>query len=329
MVFFSEKAYWYVQGYAIGGLILYYAFPVFACLLAIEYFHVRRLAAVILVAALYAFLIEGVLTPVIYEAGMLDPVMPAYFIGWHGLISLVFGWYWLRKMLVQGQVIRLLVGGTLFGLFWGLWALTFWLPESILEFEQLAASGEPAIPGIWSWPEFGAHALIFTLVLLASHWLLGHGGWQQSFKASKGEKWLVLIALVFFFITLVLIVLPLAIFKLTVLLGIVLIPLLANRRREDEGSLFRELQGSVKFSHTLTLLVMPLAATIVYALALSVQPPEEVLRTILESTPLLQVVTGSVAFLWALAATFIHPRKLAPGTDQVNQNPIRSRNSRL
>lgn len=91
MVFFSEKAYWYPQGYALGELILFYAFPVYACFWAIAHFRVRRLPALILVAALYAFLVEGVITPVIYEAGLFDPIMPAYFIGWHGLLAVIFG----------------------------------------------------------------------------------------------------------------------------------------------------------------------------------------------------------------------------------------------
>jgi hypothetical protein len=56
LVFFSEKVYWYVQGYAYAELVLYYAFPVYACLWTIDHFRVRRLPALVLVAALYALL---------------------------------------------------------------------------------------------------------------------------------------------------------------------------------------------------------------------------------------------------------------------------------
>ena len=83
--------------YAYGELVLYYGIPVTVCLWNIDLFHVQRLSGVVLVGALFGFLVEGVLTPLIYEVGLLDPVMPAYFIGWHGLLSLVFGWYLIRK----------------------------------------------------------------------------------------------------------------------------------------------------------------------------------------------------------------------------------------
>ena len=52
-VFFSEKAYWYPQGYAIFELILFYGVTVYAVLWAIDYFKVRNLAGMILVAGLF------------------------------------------------------------------------------------------------------------------------------------------------------------------------------------------------------------------------------------------------------------------------------------
>ena len=69
---------------------------------------VRRLSALVLAAALFVFLVEGVLTPAIYEAGLFDPVIPALTIGWHGLLSVIFGWYCLRKWLISGQWGRLI-----------------------------------------------------------------------------------------------------------------------------------------------------------------------------------------------------------------------------
>ena len=96
------------SGDAIGGLILFYTFPVYACLWVVDYFRVRRLSALVLAAALFVFLVEGVLTPAIYEAGLFDPVIPALTIGWHGLLSVIFGWYCLRKWLISGQWGRLI-----------------------------------------------------------------------------------------------------------------------------------------------------------------------------------------------------------------------------
>lgn len=71
MVFFSEKSFWYIQGYAIVELVLFYAVPVAACLWVIDFFQVQRLSGVVLVGGLFGFLVEGILTPILYEAGLL------------------------------------------------------------------------------------------------------------------------------------------------------------------------------------------------------------------------------------------------------------------
>jgi hypothetical protein len=54
------------------------------------------------------------------------------------------------------------------------------------------------------------------------------------------------------------------------------------------------------------LLVMPLVATAVYALAFAQQPPMETRLLILELMPLLQAAVGALVFLWALLATLLH-----------------------
>lgn len=299
-VFFSEKVYWYVQGYVLWELVLYYAFPVFACLWTIEYFRVRRLAALVLVAALYAFLIEGVLTPVMYEAGLFNPLLPAYFIGWHGLLSFIFGWYIIRKWLLHGYWRRILVVGFIFGLFWGVWSLIYWLPET---FEEWAK------PGRWPAIDFAVYVFTFTLTLMLGHWLLGRGVWPREFRPSKIEKWFVSVILVAIFALTVFPVLPMAIFKLLALMGVVFLALRANRLREQNETIFVELTGPVKGVHVLTLLSMPVAATLVYVSAVIYQPSEDVIRSLLlEGIPFFQTIVGAGLFLWAVFAV-LWPRK--------------------
>lgn len=291
LVFFSEKAYWYPQGYVVAELLLFYAVPVYACLWAIDHFQVQRVSGVILIAALFAFLTEGVLTPVIYEAGLFDPIMPAYFIGWHGLLAVVFGWYGIRRWLLKGQWRRLLAGSVLFGLFWGTWAPVYWLPENKLAF---ANSGQ------WPVAEFGLHALTFTLLLMLGHWLLGQGGWQATFMPGRWEKWGVTAVLIFFFTTLAFPAAPLGILKLLLLLTAVFLPLEINRRRQPSGTLLADLAGSVQARHILPLLAMPLLATAVYQFAAVNQPTETMLRDIFELIPLAQALLGALCFVGAL-----------------------------
>lgn len=315
LVFFSEKAYWYVQGFEVGGLILYYAVPTAASLWALQAFRVHDLSGVVLVGTLFAFLVEGVLTPVIYEAGLLDPVMPAYFIGWHGLLSVVFGWYLLRRWLVEKRWKRLLLTCLIFGLFWGVWSLTFWLPENIAEFEALAAAGEPARPGQWTPIEFAFYALLFTLMLMTGHWLLGRGIWKSEFRLSTPGKVVLAMVLVGLFVLQVLLILPLAFLKLTALLLLVFLPLAAHRRRQSSPPLLTSLQGRAGFLPLLTLLVMPAAASLVYWLSFHRSPGMAVIQDINELTPFLQGLVGVGAYLWAAGSQFLRQPDNPRGQD--------------
>ncbi len=255
-------------------------------------------------AALYAFLIEGVLTLVLYEGGLLDLTMPAYFVGWHGLLSFVFGWYALRKWLVRGQWGRVLAMGFAFGLFWGLWSLTYWLPEA---YEEWGVTSRGSIA------DFALHAFTFSATLVLSHGLLGRGGWLQEFRPGRVERWVVGLILVALFTVNVLLILPLASFKLAALLGVTFLALRAGYRRGEDESVLSELAGPVKGLHLLTLLAIPITATGVYALAVIYQPPEEWIRALLlESTPFFQALVGACLFLWALLATLGRRRVHAP-----------------
>lgn len=299
MVFFSEKAYWYMQGYAMVGLVVYYAIPTAACLWAVNHFRIIDLSGIVLVGALYAFLVEGILTPVIYESGLLDPVMPAYFIGWHGLLSAVFGWYLIRKWLVEKRWKRLLTVSLLFGFLWGVWSLTQWLPENIAEFEALALAGEPVRPGKWPPYEFAGYAFLFTLLLMTGHWLLGQGSWKAEFRLSGPVKWVILLSLAGLFGLTVFPIQPLAVFKLFVLLGLVLIPLELQRRVKSPGSVLAKLQGQVKAYETLPLLAMPAAASLVYWMVFVSDPGNEAIQSINDFMPFIQALVGCGFYLWA------------------------------
>ena len=50
--------------------------------------HAMNLHHVILGGAIFAFLVEGVMIPIIYADGPL-PVFAALFVGWHGLLAVV------------------------------------------------------------------------------------------------------------------------------------------------------------------------------------------------------------------------------------------------
>ncbi len=304
MVFFSEKTFWYIQGYAIVELVIFYAIPVGACMWIIDLFQVHRLSGLVLVGGLFGFLVEGILTPVLYEVGLMDPVMPAYFVGWHGLLSLVFGWYLIRKWLIEENWKRLLLASSLFGLFWGIWSLSYRLPESIQEFNSYIQAGEFWLPGAWPIEDFAFFALVFTSMLMISHWLLGRKTWQPEFSLNKWEIGILVSVMVFIYYFQVFPVVPLGFLKLTVLIILVIVPLNFQKKRQASPCLLDSLDGQIQFSQTLPLLVIPLAASLVYGLASLFPPPEDLVRLSFQSIYIIQMLVGGGFFIWAWVDSF-------------------------
>jgi hypothetical protein len=298
MVFFSEKTYWYIQGYAVIELVLFYAVPIAVCLWVIDILAVNRLSGVILVGGLFGFLVEGVLTTVVYEAGLLDPFLPAYFVGWHGMLSMVFGWYLIRKWLIENRDLKLGIASSLFGIFWGIWSLSYRLPESISEFEGYIEAGEFWLPGAWAWNEFAFYTMTFTGMLMFGHWLLGQGLWQKEFSLKKWEVLLLLGVVAALFTFQVIPVVPFGILKLSALILLVIIPLVIQRKGERQ-SLLEQLEGKIRFSQTLPLLLIPLSASMIYIIAAIFPPPLDLIRISFQTIYTLQAIVGGVLFIWA------------------------------
>jgi len=303
LVVFSEKAYWYIHGYAFLELLLFYFFPTYIFLWAIEAFRVRRWAPLFLSAALYGFLVEGVLASVLYEDGLLGLFHVSYTsLAWHALISVLFGWYWLRRLLIQGNDRRIITWSAIFGLFWGLWSLVYWLPENLNDPELLAGD---FILGMWPVGAFAVFTLLFTAVLAISHLALERGYWQASFKPSRYEIGFVWLAIIAYFITSIAIAIPFATAKLGALLALVLLPLWVNRQREPEGSLLADLAKPVVEKKVVLLFIMPIAAIVVYGLAFMLQPEADTIR-LMSATPLIYIPTilGGILFVAAIIFTW-------------------------
>ena len=241
LLVFSEKLFWYVTGYSFHELLLGYFFPAFVLLWVVDFFRVRRPAPLFLAAAVFGFVAEGMLTNTLYEGGPLALFSASWTpLAWHAPLSVVFGWWWLRRELVVGRARRVALGCAAVGVLWGLWAMAWWLPENAADPALLA---EGARLGRWPVSDFALHAFTFTGLLALAHGLLGHGGWRPAFRPSWVEGVVVAAGLLFFFGTVVLPVYPWAPLRLAALIGITLGVLYVNRRREPPGSALAELMG--------------------------------------------------------------------------------------
>ena len=173
LLVFSEKLYWYVTGYSVLDLLCGYFFPAFVLLWLVDAFRVRRPAAVFLAGAVFGFVAEGMLTNTLYAGGPLALFSASYTpLAWHAPLSVVFGWWWLRRELVAGRGRWLALGCAVVGGLWGLWALAWWLPENAADAALLA---QGARLGRWPVADFALHAATFTALLALAHWLLGRG----------------------------------------------------------------------------------------------------------------------------------------------------------
>jgi hypothetical protein len=307
VIILSEKMYWYVTGYVFFELFLGYFLPTFAFLTVVDTFRIRRLAPLFLAAAVFGYLVEGVIVPIIYEDGLFGWFGASYTpLAWHAPLSIIFGWYLLRRWLVAGNSRALALGSAAVGLFLGLWSLAWWLPENAADPDLLAGG---ARLGQWPVWEFAAHAFLFCAVLVLAHLLLGRGGWQPHFRPSRAELIGLAAGLLFFFVTQVLLVVPWAPLKLGALLAAALIPLAVHRRRSPEGSLLADLDGRIPPARTLPIFLMPTVAVAVYALATAVDPSIDVLTVVSTFGQVLgSAVLGAVAFVVAIVLT-VWPRK--------------------
>ena len=308
LLIFSEKLFWYVTGYSVLDLLLGYFFPAFVLLWVVDYFRVRRLAPLFLAAAVFGFVAEGMLTNTLYEGGPLAWFSVSWTpLAWHAPLSVVFGWWWLRRELVAGRTRRVALGCAAVGVVWGLWALAWWLPENAADPALLAAG---ARLGRWPVGDFALHAFTFTGLLALAHGLLGRGGWRSTFRPSWVEGVLVAAGLLVFFGAFVLPTYPWAPLRLAVRGGVAVGALYVNKRHEPTGSALADLDGSVRPRSLLALATMPAAAVAVYALAAALSPSADVIRVITAYGLVLgTAVLGWLAFLASVVLTVLRAKR--------------------
>ncbi len=291
MVFFSEKMYWYTQGYAYAELVLFYMPGTYLFLLAVSYFRVRDFWGMFLAASLYPLYVEGALTGIIVAD--ITGIMFFYFIGWHTTLSVIFGWYFQHKFLVQRRIRTLALSSATMGFLLGIWATVFWIPENVNDPELIA---EGHVLGQWPITDYALLLLYLGVIYVGSHYLIRRF-WDGEFRPSRLENVLVILY-VLFLVSLQLI--TYSVLGVT-FVGICLLVLLPLRRyKSQRKTVLSELGGEVRLVDSLVLFLLPLFAVLGYTIIAVIRPPDSVIKAYGDMIIFVQMSYGAVLFLYSV-----------------------------
>jgi len=303
----SERVYWYWAGLSVGSIIeisAFYLIPITGALWALAHAKATRVHQVVLAGAFFAFLVEGVLTPVIYSDGPL-PIMAAMFVGWHGIVAFVGFWYLTRRWLLERRTLLTAFAATAFGVLWGIWAIVSAAGDTT-DIEGGATVLEPS--------QFAVYALGVGATLAAAHWLIGFV-WPTSWRPGRTSTVLVGLVNVAYMAVAVLLLVPWAPLKLALLLGGTYWLMTKGRdTNHDEPLILDRLAGMVRAKDAAVLLLMPLAAAVTYGAMWASGVSNAISGTAYGALVIAQVLGGGGAYIWAARRSLTTERHM--DTDQ-------------
>jgi hypothetical protein len=255
LFYYSELLFWAkydpVEISPAGLLITYvfYFLITYAFLSVIVQFRVRTFWALFLAGAIYGWLIEGVIVQTMYEDFPLNISWTG--LAWHSLISVIIGWYYILDILLQNNYRKTVGASVLIGLFYGVWAINWWVEEGI----------------ITPLSEFSLYVVSTSVILIGSYWL--YNRLQPEFQPTRIEGHTLAVFFIVWFILVTILVQPVALFVLPPLLAMVYVTLRRNRKTERNEPILTVLQGEVTPLNYVILLIIPLVTIGVYGFAVS------------------------------------------------------------
>ncbi len=313
MVTGSERIYWYLGGLGFEQNIviaLFYMLPTLAALWVLGSGPSNRVHQVVWAGLVFATVVEGVLTAVIYEDGVL-PIMAALFLGWHGMLSVVTLWFLARKWLLAGRLKDLAIASGIVGLLWGIWSIGYRAPGAFDDFEE---AFDVMVPG-----DFAIYALGVALFYALAHWLIGFV-WPAQWNPGKWGRRSIVLLLATYGALAVLVAVPWAPLKFAVLVGVA-IWLLGKSRQSTarEPSAIAALHGRVPLGHTAVFLTAPVAAGVSYWALWQLGVDGDAAEALFVLGSMLQALVGLIAFIWA-AVRSVRNRSVANDSAQVVQS---------
>jgi hypothetical protein len=287
--FYSERVFWSFlrPGDKLSDLLLgwlVYSLLGWVFLLLIRQCRVATFPAVFVAGAVFGWLAEGVVVETMY--GNPDNPFPASIsftgLAWHALITVVVGWHWQAKVLMQGNATRIALFSAALGLGWGLWA--GWWPAEL-------GKANTSLAG------FALHATMCFVPLLAAWLVLGMAG-SEWFRPVKLEMPVLLSLVALFFVAIRIPATPRSALILPPLLLLSAYALRRNQSQEQRPDLVESVLGQIRFRSCLALLLMPLTAIMVYA-------PVAVWGLTLPTNWILYVITMPLGFLYLIRSLWV------------------------
>ncbi len=296
----SEKFYWYPQGFPGFDhveLIAFYVVGMLAFFATVRRFGLNGLDGVVLGAAAFSLVVEGAVTPVMYEDGPL-PLLAIYFLGWHGVLSLGLVWYGFRRLALDRQHRILAACSLAYGAFIGLWSTVYWLPSQIADLSADPEGGWDV--GQWSVGKYSLYVGLMSSVLFAAHWLIGHV-WPTEWRMGRRGSWM-LIGIVGLGVAAWTVAVPFAPIKFLVLAWLIRFLVIKSQRSDggtSELTVFESLAGCVRVRDVAPILLIAPAAVTVYGAMYLLGPSTTVLDAIYWSVVAATVVAGAGAVVWS------------------------------
>ncbi|MBL8164281.1 MAG: hypothetical protein JNJ61_20000 [Anaerolineae bacterium] len=290
LCYFSEWMFWSGRIPASSDPLAYifpwllYSFATYVFLIAVHYFRVRSLPAVFLAGAVYGWVVEGILVQTMYDSFPIH--LSATGLSWHALISVVGGWYLMRRWMRRSSR-HTLYGVLLFGLFVGFWSGGWWVEAPIAPVET-----------VWLYN-----------VILGAPLVLAYAGLERlgsaAFTPGRADYVAALAGLAAYFVLVTLPSQPLALIILPPAMALVVFLLHRSRKNEPEHS--PDVQPAVPGLRFGLLLGIPLLASALYTLAYMLGFPIQTLTIVYAVT----IPAGFVALLLS-AFKIMRQRPLTP-----------------
>ena|GEM_PF-2962791 len=300
----SEKFYWYPQGFPRLDnveLLAAYSVGVLSFLATVRRYRLDHVSGAIVGSTVFSLVVEGSVTPVMYEDGPL-PILALYFLGWHGVFSVVVGWYGFRHLAIHGRRLQLAGAATAYGALVGLWSTIYWLPSQIAGMR--ADDDVVWDAGRWSTGKFGVYTIVVTAILVVAHRVLG-AVWPEDWQISRigsGVLVTVVVAGVLLW-TVAVFYAPIKFVVFALMVRFLIVwsaPLERLEHIPPRRSLFESLAGPTSWRSVAPIACVAPAATATYAAVSVIDPPAAVLDIVYWTIVAATTVTGIAALWWAV-----------------------------